>query len=216
MSTLTLHHLEYSQSFRILWLLEELGVDYSLKLYDRDPQSRLAPADYKAMSPTGTAPFITDGELTLAETSAIVDYILDKHDAQQRLRPPAGHPSRLRYLFWLHASQGSMMPLLLMDSVMRMGKQHELLQTLQGVFLGPRMDALLQQAEQDLARTAWLAGDDLTAADIVMVYGMEGARARGYITEEHTGCCAWLDRVHALPSFQSAQKKDDRPSIVFA
>ena len=88
---LTLHHLEYSQSFRILWLLEELGMEYTLKLYERDSKSSLAPADYKAISPLGTSPVITDGDVVLAETNAIVDYILDK-PGSDRLRPAAGSP----------------------------------------------------------------------------------------------------------------------------
>ena len=95
---LTLHHLEYSQSFRILWLLEELGVEYELKKYDRDPKTRLAPDAYKSISPLGTAPVITDGDLVLAETSAIVDYILDQYPGSA-LRPDAGTPNRSRHLF---------------------------------------------------------------------------------------------------------------------
>ena len=114
---ITLHHLEKSQSIRILWLLEELGVPYEVKLYDRDPNTRLAPAEYKAVSPLGTAPCITDGEITLSETNAIMDYILDTHD-DGRLRPAPGTPNRADYLFWFHVSQGSLQPLLTNKFVM--------------------------------------------------------------------------------------------------
>ena len=108
---ITLHHLEKSQSIRILWLLEELGVPYEVKLYDRDPVTRLAPAEYKAISPLGTAPVITDGDVTMAETNAIVDYILDRYD-DARLRPAINTVEREPYLFWFHTSQGSLQPLL--------------------------------------------------------------------------------------------------------
>ena len=111
---ITLHHLEYSQSYRVLWLLEELGTDYELKLYERDKVTRLAPADYKAVSPLGTSPAITDGDLNLSETSAIFDYILDQHP-ESTLRPAVNSAARTDYLFWFHASQGSLMPMMLRD-----------------------------------------------------------------------------------------------------
>ena len=157
---ITLHHLEYSQSFRILWLLEELGVEYNFKAYERDPAMHLALAAYKALSPTGAAPVITAGDQVLAESSAIVDYVLDLHPNDQ-LRPPPGSPHRARYLFWLHAAQGSMMPLLLMDSVFLIIRKRVpffFKSILRGVFgkaraglSKPRMDALLRKAEADLA-----------------------------------------------------------------
>ena len=115
---ITLHHLEYSQSFRVLWLLEELGVKYELIKYKRDPKTHMAPGDYKKISPLGTAPVITDGDVSLAETSAIIECIIDRHPNNQ-LMPLPGTPNRLRHLFWFHASQGSLMPLMLMDSIFR-------------------------------------------------------------------------------------------------
>lgn len=222
---LTLHHLEYSQSFRVLWLLEELGVDYALKIYERDKKTRLAPEEYKAISPLGTAPVITDGDFALAETSAIVDYILDKHPSDQ-LRPPVNSPDRTRYLFWSHVAQGSIMPAMLIDVIFRIvqGRVPFFLkpvartisnQTING-FIRPRMNALLKQAEIDLADTPWFGGNELTAADILLSYPMEGANGRGYITDSHVNCRAWLERVHARPGFQSAREKDGRPSIMLS
>lgn len=220
---ITLHHLEYSQSFRILWLLEELGVDYTFKAYARDPATHLAPADYKVLSPTGAAPVISDGEVVLAESSAIVDYVLDLYPNEQ-LRPPPGSPNRARYLFWLHAAQGSMMPLLLMESVFLIIQKRVpflLRPILRGVFAKaraglskPRMDALLRKAEADLADAPWFGGEALSAADIVISYAMEAAHVRGYVTDAHPHCLAWLERTHACPSFQAAKAKDGKPSMI--
>ncbi|MEM7406459.1 MAG: glutathione S-transferase family protein [Pseudomonadota bacterium] len=220
---ITLHHLEYSQSFRILWLLEELDADYELKLYERDPQTLLAPAAYKALSPTGAAPVIADDDLVLAESSAIVDYILDQYP-EGTLRPPVGHPDRTRYLFWLHAAQGSMMPILLMDSVFRIIEARvpfiiralirTVLRRATDGFCRPRLDLLLEKAEHDLASAPWFGGAELTAADIVLCYPMEGARQRGYLTAAHPHCHAWLERLEAQPGFMRAKARDGRPGIV--
>lgn len=222
---LTLHHLEYSQSFRVLWLLEELGYEYELKLYQRDKETHQAPLEYKELSPLGTAPVITDGELTLAESSAITDYILDKVNEQQ-LRPGADSPDRARYLFWLHTAQGSMMPLLLMEAVfnilisrapfwMRPIVSSALNQASSRMIL-PRMNKLLALAEKDLADKPWFGGEQLSAADIVISYPMESALERHFITNEHPNCQAWLERIKQCPSYLSAREKDGKDSVVFS
>ena len=220
---ITLHHLEYSQSFRVLWLLEELGIDYELKLYERDKKTLLAPDDYKAVSPLGTAPVITDGELNLAETSAIIDYILDRHP-ESGLRPQADSPSRARYLFWYHAAQGSLMPLMLTNTIFLIMEDRVpffLKAIISGVlgkaragFLQPRIKVLLQQAECDIAEAEWFGGDQLTAADIVMSYPMDGAESKGFISDQHPNCKAWLQRIKARPAYQQAMQKDGRPGVI--
>lgn len=220
---LTLHHLEYSQSFRVLFLLEELGVEYDIKLYDRDPKTHLAPKEYKALSPTNAAPVITDGDLVLAETSAILDYILDKHDDGQ-LRPAPGAPNRTPYLFWFHAAQGSMMTMMMMDSVLRIIAErspfllkpiiHPVMKAAANNLAKGRLEALFDVAEKDLAATGWFAGDHMTAADILLSYPMESAAARGYMTEKHANCHAWLQRLYQQPSFVRSKEIDGRPSMV--
>jgi glutathione S-transferase len=220
---LTVHHLEYSQSFRILWLLELLGAPYELKRYERDPDTRLAPAAYKAISPLGTSPTITDGDLVLAETNAIVDHILDGHE-DSGLRPAPGTPHRDRYLFWFHAAQGSMMPLLIFDAVFSIVRSRlpfflkpligAVLSQVEKNLLKPRMDALLAKAEADLAEAPWFGGDAITAADVVMAYCMFAGRARGYIGSAHPRCLDWIARVEADPAFQAAKEKDGKPSMV--
>lgn len=222
---ITLHHLEYSQSFRILWLLEELGVDYELKLYERDKKTKLAPAEYKKVSPLGTAPVITDGDLTLAESNAIMDYILDKYP-HESLRPDPKHQSRAQYLFWFHASQGSMMPIMLMEAVMRIMHQRVpfFLKPIVGTLVGkmsdgfskPRMVSLLKHAEIDLAQNDWLAGNTLTAADISMIYPMVAAQSRGYLNSDFPNCLNWLERAQQCDSYKLAKKKDNRPSLIMS
>lgn len=218
-----LHHLEYSQSFRTLWLLEELGIDYELKLYERDKKTLLAPADYKKLSPLGTAPVITHGDLALAETSAITDYILDSQGPTP-LRPTVGEPHHARHLFWYHTAQGSLMPLMLVDSVLKIVQKRAPLplrpmvklvgKILVDNFIKPRIGVLLQKAEADLNKAVWFGGDQLTVADITMSYPMQSAFERGYIGAEHKHSRAWLQRIAERPAFKSAQEKDGRPSMV--
>ncbi|MEM7536384.1 MAG: glutathione S-transferase family protein [Chloroflexota bacterium] len=220
---ITLHHLEYSQSFRVLWLLEELGVEYALKKYDRDPKTHLAPDDYKAISPLKSAPVITEGDFALAETSAIMDYLLDRYP-NDVLRPTPDSPDRTRHLFWYHTAQGSIMPLMLMESIFLIIQKRvpsilnliirPVLARVTDGFIQPRMEALLTLAEKDLATKEWFGGDNLTIADMILSYPMESASVRGYITDAYPNCQAWLQRIYASASFQSAKEKDGRPSMI--
>ena len=221
---ITLHHLEKSQSIRILWLLEELGVPYEVKLYDRDPKTRLAPAEYKAVSPLGTAPCISEGDVTLAETNAIVDYILDKHD-DGRLRPAPGTPNRADYLFWFHASQGSLQPLLTNKFVMMAMTARApfflkpaakmLVGGLDKAFFGPRLSAFMTEIEKALGKHTWFAGDTLTAADIVMGYSMELAAHRaGMDAGNYPTAHRFLQQMRAYPSYQRALEKDGKGTIL--
>lgn len=219
---LTLHHLEYSQSFRVLWLLEHMGVDYELVSYLRDPQTLLAPADYKAISPLGTAPAITHGALALSESSAILDYIADLHPDHQ-LRPAPDSPHRTRHLFWMHSTQGSLMPVLLMDTVLRItiGRVPFFLRPLARMisgalgagFIQPRVTAILKQAEADLAEQPFFGGDKISLADFLIIYNIEGCHARGLLGA-YPNIADWRARMHATPSFQAAMQKDDRPSMI--
>ena len=223
---ITLHHLEYSQSFRILWLLEEIGAPYELKLYNRNADNNLAPDDYKALSPLGTAPVITDENgLVLAESNAVIDYILDQH-GDSPLRPKAGDPNRADYLFWFHAGIGSMMPMQFMDGIFTVLQKRSpfFIRPLISAVLGqankllvePRMQSILGKLEHDLAQHEWLAGDALTAADITMSYCMASAKEKGFIDSSRPGCLRWIDQMEATPSYQSAMEKDGRETMVFS
>lgn len=216
---ITLHHLEKSQSFRIIWLLEELAVPYELKTYQRDPISSLAPAAYKSLHSAGTAPVITDGEITLAETNAIIDYILDRYP-NHPLRPPVNSPQRVPYLYWLHAAQGSLMPMLLMLFVFgRMTEKSPALlrpvirkiteKTAQVLPL-PRIERLLKQINDELAKSAYLAGDTLTAADVVMGYNLVAIESRMVqfdLAKDFPNVAEYLQRLNARPAYQAARQK---------
>lgn len=218
---LTVHHLENSQSIRILWLLEELGAAYELRHYTRRSDS-LAPEDYKALHPIGTSPTISDGDVVLPETNAIIDHILDQHP-QSPLRPAPGSPQRTRYLYWLHATQASFMPLLLDALIFKrmvskapffmrppikliVGKVRE-------VYLQARLTRHLDFMEAELTRSTWLSGEDLTAADIVMGYCLEVAEVRTGIPDRYSKIHDFLTRMRARPAYRAALKKngDFRP-----
>lgn len=220
---LTLHHLEYSQSFRILWLLEALDAEYELKSYNRDPESNLAPADYKALSPLGTAPVVTEGDLVLAESNAIIDYIMDSHPGSP-LIPGPGHVDRARHLFWYHASAGSLMNLQSIAMILGLLETRApwpisaLLRSVFGqvrkLFLDPRTDAMFKLMNDDLGKQPFFGGDNLTTADITLVYPMYAARDKG-LFDAYPNILAWFQRIEALPSFKTAVAKDDRPHIAF-
>ena len=220
---LTLHHLEYSQSFRILWLLEELGAEYELKSYNRDPESNLAPDEYKALSPLGTAPVVSDGDLVLAESNAIIDYIMDSY-LDSALVPKPGSADRARHLFWYHASPASMMNIQGVAMILGLLENRtpwpisSLLKAVFGqvrkLFINPRTEALYALMEKDLGEKAFFGGDALTTADITLIYSMVAAQTKGAF-ETYPNIKAWFERVEAMPSFKAARAKDDRPHIDF-
>lgn len=215
---ITLHHLENSQSIRILWLLEELNMDYGFEMYDRDKKTMLAPDNYKKLSPLGTAPFITDGDITLAESNAVIDYILDKA-GKTELRPIPKDKDRARYLFWLHAAQGSYQSILTMSFVLSItvAKSPALIRPLinkvlgmtQSLFIKPRLKAVMDKMEADLTASDFLAGDRFTAADIAVGYTLFMADLRGNL-KGYPKTKAYLDRMNARPAWQRALEKDGK------
>ena len=216
---LTLHHLENSQSIRILWLLEELGIPYEFKMYDRNPETMLAPDEYKKVSPLGTAPVITDGDVTLAESNAIIEYILDTY-AQGRLRPAAGTPDRAAYLFWFHASQGSFTPLLTMGYIFgRITSSVPfflkpiiggVMGQVQKLFLQPRIQRFMGEVERQLAKTKWFAGDEITAADVAMSYCMEVGSVSLDDFKKYPNAKRYLKQLRETPSYKAAMEKDGK------
>jgi len=215
---ITLHHLENSQSIRILWLLEELGMEYDFKMYDRDPKTMLAPAEYKAISPLGTAPVITDGDVALSESNAIIDYILDKANAET-WRPGPTSKNREKYLFWFHASQGSLQSILTMSLVLTIttsrspGLIRPLIKKVLGMtqagFVKPRLKAILTALEQDLSESKYVAGGRITAADIALGYTLEMAGMRGLL-DDYPNCLDYVERMTTRPAFKRAVEKDGK------
>tara|TARA_B100000678_G_scaffold95898_1_gene80198 strand:- start:26473 stop:27138 length:666 start_codon:yes stop_codon:yes gene_type:complete len=213
---ITVHHLENSRSMRILWLLEELGTEYEVKTYKRDPKTNLAPPDYQKLHPLGKAPIVTDGSKTLAETGAIVEHFLDKFP-NSGLRPDAGTPQRQSYYYWMHASEGSLMNLLVLGLFMsRMETTppfpiNKITSIVTGkirdLYLTPSLTRMYEFMNDELGRTPWFAGETVTGADIMMSYPVEAAHGRAGLDKTYPNVMAWLDRLHERPAYQRAVAK---------
>ncbi|WP_343617019.1 glutathione S-transferase [Novosphingobium sp.] len=198
---ITVHHLENSRSQRVLWLLEELGLPYEIRRYARIPKTMLAPPELRAVHPLGKSPVIVDdeGNRTIAETGAIIAYLVDK--AGGRLGAPADEASMLRYRFYLHYAEGSLMPPLLVKLVL--GKV-PLLGGMAQKRIQPMIDVHLDFVESELASRPWFAGEVLTAADITMSFPLEAARDRAGLDASRPATSAWLDTIHSRPAYQAA------------
>jgi len=210
---ITVHHLENSRSIRVLWLLEELGLDYEIKHYARDPVSNLAPPELTALHPLGKAPIVTDDELVLAETGAIFDYLLERY-GEGRLEPARGTPERLRYQYWMHAAEGSLMPLLVMKLFFARIEARApwlirpvargISRQVHELYLGPGLGRMLDYMESELAATTWFAGEAFTAADIQMGFPVDVAAARAGLDQRYPRLQAFVARCQARPAHQAA------------
>jgi glutathione S-transferase len=199
---LTVHHLNESRSQRVLWLLEELALPYEIRHYDRDPQTRLAPDALKAVHPLGKSPVLTDGDRTIIETGAIVDYVIRRHGGG-RLAPCPGGDDHEAYLQWLHYAEGSaMLPILLNMYVARLKEA--------GAPLRPRIDSEIANhlgfVETSLTGRAFFVGETLTGADIMMSFVAEAARAQGRL-DAYPALSAWLDRMHQREAWKVALER---------
>ena len=214
---ITVHHLENSRSQRVLWLLEELGVDYEIELYKRDPKTMLGPDSLREVHPLGKSPVVVDGDNTIAESGAIIEYLVDRY-GKGRLAPPAGSAERLRYTYWLHYAEGSLMPLMLlklifdrlahppMPLVMRPAAAL-IAMGVKGKFVTPRLTQQLDFVEAELGKSEWFAGDELSGADIQMSFPLEAAAARGVIGDERPNILSFVARVHARPAYERALER---------
>ena len=201
---LTVHHLGVSVSERIVWLCEELGLDYALKFYPRAP-SGLAPPEYKALHPAHTSPVITDGDLVLAETGAVIEYIIGVHGGG-RLSVAPGAPNFADYLFWLHFANASFMPRIQASRMLA----YEALDSGRAAMIRERIDEAWALVEQRLGQAPYFAGEALTAADIIMVFSL--TTMRRYIAHDISGypnILAYLQRIGARPAYQRAMQKGD-------
>jgi glutathione S-transferase len=216
-SMLVVHHLNNSRSQRVLWLLEELGVPYKIQHHQRDAKTMLAPKELLAVHPLGKSPVVVDGDTTVAETGAIVEYILDQY-GQGKLRPAAGTPEHLRYRYWLHFAEGSAMPPLLFklvfDEVQKAPMPFfikpiakAISQKVMGVMVWPNLKRQFDFIEAELGRSTWLAGDALTGADIMMSFPLEAAKQRAGLDASHPKMLEFIQRVHARPAYKRALKK---------
>jgi glutathione S-transferase len=204
---LTVHHLGVSQSERIVWLCEELAIAYELKVYARRADNRLAPDDYKALHPLGTAPIITDGDLVLPESAAIIEYIIGKY-GHGRLAVGPDAANYADYLFWFHYANGGFMPSQMSSMIARILGVGE--GDPRGVWVNARSEAAWALLEKRLGETPYLAGPELTAADIMMVFGLTTMRA--FVPRDLSGSpniLAYLQRIAARPAYQRAMAKGD-------
>ncbi len=221
---IVVHHLNNSRSQRVLWLLEELELPYEIKRYERDPQTMLAPAALREVHPLGKSPVVTDGELALAESGAIIEYLVERY-GEGRLAPPVGTPERLRYRYWLHFAEGSAMPPLVMKLVFdRLEKSpmpffvrpvaRALAGRVKKGFIEPNLQRQLEFMEGELARSAWFAGDEFSAADIQMSFPLEAAAVRGGLDAKRPRLMDFLGRIHAREAYRRALERGGEFSIL--
>jgi glutathione S-transferase len=210
------HHLNNSRSQRLLWLLEELGVLYDIKRYERDPKTMLAPPELRKVHPLGKSPVITDGDVTLAESGAIMEYVLEKF-GRGRLMPKSNSPEKLRFTYWMHFAEGSAMPPLVMQLVLgRMAKgapffvrpvARAIAKRVQDGFVQPNIKRQLDYMESELNRSTWFAGNEFTAADIQMSFPIEAATARAGLDASRPKLMEFLARIHAREAYRAALER---------
>ena len=201
---IVVHHLNNSRSQRILWLLEELKLKYEIKRYERDSKTMLAPDSLREVHPLGKSPVITDDGLTLAESGAIIEYLVERY-GEGRLAPKPGTPERLRYKYWLHYAEGSAMPLLVMKLVFDnfglrdSGASRE--------FITPQIKLHFDYIESELGKSTWFVGDEFTAADIQMSFPIEAVAAQVGLDASRPKLMSFLERIHARPAYQRALER---------
>lgn len=209
----TLHHLNKSRSTRILWLFEELGLKYEIKRYDRDPVTMLAPPELKEVHPLGKAPVITDGNVAVAESAVILDYILDK-EGGDKFRPSIGSPERLKYNYFMHYAEGSLIPPLLVKLILDKLSTAPVPLPIRPIgaliskgvhkaFLTNQLRTHFDFVEGELGKSKWFAGNEFSAADIQMSYPIEAAESRG-VLKNHPNVHAYLNAIRSRPAYQRA------------
>lgn len=214
---IVVHHLNNSRSQRVLWLLEELGLEYTVKRYERDPATMLAPPELKAVHGLGKSPVIVDQGVTLAESGAILEYLVSRY-GEGRLSPPANSPDRQRYRYWLHYAEGSAMPPLLLKLVFDKVEQapvpffikpivRGIVNKVRNSYILPQIRQHLDFMESELGESDWFAGADFSAADIQMSFPLEAAVARGGLDHTRPHLHGFLQRIHARPAYQRALEK---------
>ena len=221
---ITVHHLNNSRSQRVLWLLEELGLSYEIKRYERDAKTMLAPASLREVHPLGKSPVVTDGGLTLAESGAIIEYLVERHGGGQ-LAPAPGTPARLRYTYWLHYAEGSAMSPLLLKLIfdrIESGPMPFFVKPFaraiagraKGSFIVPQITRHLDYMESELAKFRWFAGDEFSAADIQMSFPLEVAVKRAGLGPSRPRLMDFLGRIHARPAYQRALERGGKYDLV--
>lgn len=213
---IVIHHLNNSRSQRVLWLLEEMGLDYEVKRYERNAATMLAPPELRTVHPLGKSPVIQDGDIVVAETGAIVEYLLDAYPGHG-LRPDAGTAAGRRFTYWLHYAEGSAMTPLLLKLVFTAlptrapGLIRPLVKAVaaktQSSFIDPQIAAHAAYWEDELTRNAWFAGDAFSAADIMMSFPLEAGASRAPYGPDKPRLKGFLAAIHARPAYRRALER---------
>lgn len=214
---ITVHHLNNSRSQRVLWLLEELELTYEIKRYERDPKTMLAPTSLRQVHPLGKSPVITDSDLTVAESGAIMEYLVGRY-GNGRLVPAPDTPERLRYTYWLHYAEGSAMPPLLLKLIFDQIDKSPMLffvrpiarsitNRVKSAFIKPQIAQHLDYMEAEISKSTWFAGNEFTAADIQISFPLEVAVARGGLNRSRPKLIAFLNCIHTRPAYQKALER---------
>ena len=211
---LTVHHLENSRSQRILWLLEELGIEYEIKRYGRDKETSLAPPELKDIHPLGKAPIVVDGDVTVAESGAIIEYLVQHYD-DGKLRPADGTPEWRTYTYWLHYSEGTFMPLMIVSLILGRIETapmpffvkpiaRGIAGKVRAGYLDANVARNLEFMEQTLGESKWFCGDRLTAADVQMSFALEAAEVRTNLSADYPHLAGFLQAVRNRPAYKAA------------
>lgn len=218
---LVVHHLNNSRSQRILWLLEELGLPYEIKRYERNKKTMLAPPELKAIHPLGKSPVITDGDLVIAESGAIVEYLVNKYGAGKL--KPSDEKNALLYTYWLHYAEGSLMPPLLLSLIFTKIETTSpfiikpIAMAISGqvkkLFINPNIKTHFDFMEGELSKRQWFAGNEFSAADIQLSFPIEAAETRGLLNERPK-LKAYLKAIHARPAYQKALERGGKYEIL--
>jgi glutathione S-transferase len=214
---IVVHHLNNSRSQRVLWLLEELGVPYEVRRYQRDPATLFAPPEMKAVHPLGKSPIVTEDDRVLAESGAIIEHLADRYGGG-RLARPHDSPERFRYIYWLHYAEGSAMSPLLLKLVFDRVAQarmpffvrpivRKVRAAAMSSFIGPQLALHFDYLEGELSRSTWFTGEDFTAADIQMSFPLEIAVPRAGLDASRPRLMAFLKRIHERPAYQRALER---------
>jgi glutathione S-transferase len=214
---LTVHHLENSRSHRILWLLEDLELDYEIKRYTRDSTTNLAPQELRDIHPLGKSPVITDGELTIAESALIIEYLVETY-GNGRLIPAAGTPEHLQFRYWMHYAEGTFMPLMIISLIMSRIETapvpffikpitKAIAAKSMAAYAGPNIKLNLDFLEKKLQESSWFCGEEMTAADIMMSFPIEAAASRTDLAGDYPALMEFHQRIRVLPAYQRAIEK---------
>ena len=209
---ITVHHLNNSRSQRVLWLLEELGIEYKIEFYERDAKTMMAPESLRQVHPLGKSPVITDADLTIAESGAIVEYLVERY-GNGRLVPASGTPEYLRYKYWLHYAEGSAMPPLVMRLVLNNFGAGD--SSVVSGFVAPQIKLNFDYIEDELRKNTWFAGNEFTAADIQMSFPLEVVAALPEEVKNRPKLKEFVERIHERPAYKSALERGGKYDISF-